>query len=94
MVKNPPDAPGEAGGAGWIPGSGRSPGGGNGNRSSILAGISPWTEEPGGLQFTGLQSQDTTEHACMHALSILISISARASEVPLQYHGAVLHIVT
>ena len=67
MVKNPPDGPGEAGGAGWIPGSGRSPGGGNGNRSSILAGISPWTEEPGRLQFMGLQRVKTTlsMHACI-----------------------------
>ena len=34
-----------------IPGSGRSPGRGNGN----LAWSIPWTEEPGGLQSTGLQ---------------------------------------
>ena len=27
------------------------------NHSSILAWESPWTEEPGGLQFMGLQSQ-------------------------------------
>ena len=32
-----------------IPGSGRSPGGGNGNHSSLLAWKIPWTEEPGGL---------------------------------------------
>ena len=35
---------------GSIPGSGRSPGKGNGNPSSILAWGIPWTEEPGGLQ--------------------------------------------
>ena len=35
---------------GSIPGSGRSPGKGNGNPSSILAWRIPWTEEPGGLQ--------------------------------------------
>ena len=34
--------------AGWIPGSGRSPGEGNGTHSSILACRIPWTEEPGG----------------------------------------------
>ena len=28
--------------------------------SSILAWKSPWTEEPGGLQSTGLQESDTT----------------------------------
>ena len=31
MVKNPPANAGDAGDAGSIPGSGRSPGGGNGN---------------------------------------------------------------
>ena len=44
-----------AGDAGLILGSGRSPGGGNGNHSSILAWKIPWTEEPGGLQSMGSQ---------------------------------------
>ena len=35
---------------GSIPGSGRSPGEGNGTHSSILAWEIPWTGEPGGLQ--------------------------------------------
>ena len=39
--------------AGLIPGSRRSPGGGNGNHSRILAWRIPWTEEPGGLQSMG-----------------------------------------
>ena len=38
------------GDSGSIPGLGRSPGGGNGTNSSILAWRIPWTEEPGGLQ--------------------------------------------
>ena len=40
---------------GLIPGSGRSPGGGHGNPSSILAWRIPWAEEPGGLQSMKLQ---------------------------------------
>ena len=40
---------------GSIPGSGRSPGEGNGNHSSILAWKVSWTEEPGRLQSMGLQ---------------------------------------
>ena len=36
---------------GW----GESPGGGNGNLPSILAGKIPWTEEPGRIQFIGSQ---------------------------------------
>ena len=40
---------------GSIPGLGRSPGEGNGYRSSILAWRIPWTEEPRGLQSMGSQ---------------------------------------
>ena len=53
MVRN---IPANAGGVGSIPGSGRCPGGGNGNHSSILAWEIPRTEEPGGLQSIGSQS--------------------------------------
>ena len=38
---------------GSIPGSGRSSGGGNATHSSTLAWRIPWTEDPGGPQFTG-----------------------------------------
>ena len=44
----------------WIPGSGKSPAGRNGNPSSNLAWRIPWTEEPGGLQYMGSQESDTT----------------------------------
>ena len=40
---------------GLIPGLGRSTGEG----SSILAWEIPWTEEPGGLQYVGLQKSGT-----------------------------------
>ena len=41
---------------GSVPGLGRSPGGGQGQPTVVfLPGESPWTEEPGGLQFTGSQ---------------------------------------
>ena len=53
MVKNPPANAGEAG---WIPGSGRPPAGGNDSRSSILAWKIQWTQEPDGLQSTVSQS--------------------------------------
>ena len=42
-----------AGDMGLIPGSGRSPGGGNGNPHHILAWRIPWTEKPSGLQYMG-----------------------------------------
>ena len=43
-----------AGDMGSIPGSGRSPGEGNGNPPQILAWKIPWAGEPGGLQPMGL----------------------------------------
>ena len=54
VVKNPPASAGDTGDAGSIPWSGKSPGGGNGKHSSILAWKIPWTES-GGLQSMGLQ---------------------------------------
>ena len=41
--------------AGSIPGSGRSPGGGNGNPLQYYCLEIPWMEEPGGLQSIGSQ---------------------------------------
>ena len=55
VVKNPPANAGDTRDTGWIPRSGRSPGVGNGKHPSILAWKIPWTEEPGVLQFMGLQ---------------------------------------
>ena len=50
----------DAGDLGSIPGSGRYPGEGNANQSSILAWRISWTEEPGRLQSMGLQESDMT----------------------------------
>ena len=44
-----------AGDLGSIPGSGKSPGEGNGNPLPYLVWRIPWTEEPGGLQSMGSQ---------------------------------------
>ena len=55
-VKNPQA---NAGNVGWIPGSGRSPGGGNGSLLSAFAWEIPWTEEPGGLLSMELQKSQT-----------------------------------
>ena len=47
---------GDAGDVGSIPGLGRSPGGGNGKPLQyFFAWRIPQTEQPGGLQSTGLQ---------------------------------------
>ena len=51
--KNPPANAGHAEDAGSVPGSGRSPGVGNGNPLQYARWEIPWTEEPGGLQSIG-----------------------------------------
>ena len=56
MVKN---LPANAGDVGWIPELGRSPEKEMATHSSILAWEIPWTEEPVGLQSTGLQKSQT-----------------------------------
>ena len=55
LVKGLPDNAGDFRDAGLIPGSGRSPGGGQTTHSCILARRIPWTEEPSGLQSIVLQ---------------------------------------
>ena len=89
MVKNPPANAGASGLVGSTPGLGRSPGGGNGNPSSILAWRIPWTEEPGGLQSIGLQRVRhdwVTEHTHTQALSVYIYIICRQAWWYFQVH--------
>ena len=57
VVKNPPANAGDIRDTGSILGSERSPGERNGNHSSILAWKIPGTDEPGGVQSRGSQSQ-------------------------------------
>ena len=65
VVKNPSA---NAEDTGLIPGSGRSPGGGNGNLLQYSFMENP-IEEPDGLQLMGSQESDTTECACVHESS-------------------------
>ena len=64
------------------PGSGRPPGGGHGNTSSILVWRIPWAEGPGVLQSWGHKELDTTE-VTEHSESShsLIRVSAQRSQV-------------
>ena len=57
MVKNPPANAGDARDMGLIPGWEDPLEEGMATYSSILAWRIPWTEEPGGLQSIGSQSQ-------------------------------------
>ena len=51
VVKNPPTNAGDSRDTGLIPGSGRSPGGGNGNLlQRHLVGYSPWSQRAGKQQ--------------------------------------------
>ena len=49
MAQTVENLPTDAGDGGSIPVSGRAPGVGNANQSSILAWRTPWTENLGGL---------------------------------------------
>ena len=51
---------------GLIPGSGRSPGEGNGNPLQYSCLENPMTEKPNRLQSTGSQKSDTTERLQFH----------------------------
>ena len=55
MVKNPPASAEDVRDPGSIPGSGRSPGEGNGNPLQYYCLENPMDEEPGGLQSMGSQ---------------------------------------
>ena len=55
VVKNPPASAGDTREECSIPGSGRSPWVGNGNPLQYPCLENSWAEEPGGLQFIGLQ---------------------------------------
>ena len=50
-----------AGDQGSIPGSGRTPGGGDGNPLQYSRLRNPWTEEPRGLQSTRSQESETNQ---------------------------------
>ena len=61
MVKNPPANAGDARDAGLIPESGRSPGGGHGTHSSILARKSHGQRDLAGYSPWGHKESDKTE---------------------------------
>ena len=66
MVKNPPANAGDIRDAGLILGLGRYPGERHGNPLQYFAWRIPWTEDPGGLQSIGSQSDmiEATYQAC------------------------------
>ena len=61
MVKNLPTNAGYIRDASLIPGSGRSPGGGNGNPLQYSGLENPMDREAWGLQSLGCKELDTTE---------------------------------
>ena len=63
MVKNLPANAGDAGDVGSIPGSGRSPGGGNGTPLQYSCLENPTEREPWWAIVRGVAESDTTEHA-------------------------------
>ena len=71
MVKNQPASDGHVRAMGSIPGSGRSPGEGNGNPPQHSCLENPWTEEPGSLKSIPSQrvEHNWSNLARMHARS-------------------------
>ena len=65
-----------------ISGLGRSPGEGKATHFSILAWRIPWTEEPGGLQFWGLQNQTQLSHSYTHTHTHALLQIPLASRLP------------
>ena len=47
----------------------------------MLAWEIPWTEEPGGLQSTGLQESDTTERLTMRLVSWILPRRRRRTKI-------------
>ena len=82
VVNNPPAGAGDAGVAGSIPGSGRSPGGGDSNLLQHFAWKTPWTEEPDGLQSRRLQ---IIRHnwACIHTCNTEMVVWSTTSTIRL-----------
>ena len=60
VVKSLPANAGDTRDTGLIPGLGRTPGGGRGTHSSVLAWRILWTEEPGRLQSMVRNESDTS----------------------------------
>ena len=87
MVKNPPANAGDIRDGDSVPGSGRSPGGGRGTHCSALAGRIPRTEEPGGLQSTGLHRvmmTNRTWHAHnLFSCGFCMGLKAQNKQIPL-----------
>ena len=68
VVKNPPANAGDMRDPCPIPGSGRCPGGGNGNPLQCSYRENPMDEEPGGLQSTGSQRARHDQRDLAHVL--------------------------
>ena len=85
VVKNPPAYEGAIGDAGLSPGSDRSPGGGNGIHSSILAWKTAWTEKPDGIakRWTRLSDWANTCKSAEH-LFVLDSAPTAEDQTPFQ----------
>ena len=66
VVKNSPANAGDTKDAGWIPGSGKSPGGRNGNLFQYSCLESPWRGALEGYSLWGCKDSDMTEQGHTH----------------------------
>ena len=66
VVKNRFASEGDRRDTGFTPGSGRPSGGGHGSPPQCSCLEKPWTEEPGGLEYLGWQSQTAPSASHFH----------------------------
>ena len=92
MVKNPPASVGAAGNEGLIPGSGRSPGEGNGNPLQYSCQENPTDMvDPGGWQSMGSQRVRHDEQVSIHTEKVQSSMTGCFSaQAPACMYSAVI----
>ena len=83
MVKNPPADAGDARDTGSIPGSGRTPGGGNGNPLQYSCLQNSMGRGGWWLQAAGSQSrtEQVTEHTCLVHSPLQVPLVTHSSQI-------------
>ena len=90
VVKESAYNAGDMGDSVLIPGSGRSPGGGNATHSSILAWKIRWTEEPGGLQ--PMESQRVEHNQMTNTFTFTFTFDLQLYVVPVTQHSDLIFL--
>ena len=85
MVKNLPANAGVTGDVDSVPGSGRSPGEGNGNPLQYSCLRIPQTEKPGGLQSVESPSRTRLKRLRMNAMKLTLISTRGVLVIPIKF---------